>query len=391
MPQAPDLKAVVQPLGLALAGDATAALDPAALAPQAERAVAELLAQGSSQNTQRSYRGALRYWAAWHYARYRRPIALPLEVAVVTQFIVDHAQREDAEGHLTVELPESLDALLVQARFKGRLGAPALATLGHRLSVISMMHQVRDLENPCHHASVRELLVRIRRAYATRGSRERPKAALVRQPLEMLLATCDKSLRGKRDRALLLFAWASGGRRRSEVAAARVEDLRLIGREFLYSLARSKDQMEMSATDTDKPIQGRAARALSEWLAASQITEGPIFRRISKGGRVGECLSAAAVRDIVKARCKLAGLREDFSAHSLRSGFVTEASVRGASIGDIMGMTGHASPSTVLRYHRRASALTNPAARLLEPPPPTYANASRQRAEQEPEQQRQPA
>lgn len=41
------------------------------------------------------------------------------------------------------------------------------------------------------------------------------KEALTRDVLEMLLASCDDSLRGLRDQALLLFAWASGGRRRS--------------------------------------------------------------------------------------------------------------------------------------------------------------------------------
>jgi integrase len=67
----------------------------------------------------------------------------------------------------------------------------------------------------------------------------------------------------------------------------------------------------------------------------------------------------------VKVRCAQAGLDADFSAHSLRSGFVTEASVQGTSLADIMAMSGHASVATVLRYHRRASARSNPAARLL--------------------------
>lgn len=47
--------------------------------------------------------------------------------------------------------------------------------------------------------------------------------------LEALIDTCDDTLEGLRDRALLYFAFASGGRRRSEVAAADLSDLRLIG------------------------------------------------------------------------------------------------------------------------------------------------------------------
>jgi hypothetical protein len=127
-----------------------------------------LLAQGSSQNTNRSYRAALRYWATWFFARYRRPIALPVRRAVVIQFIVDQAERETDGGRLVTELPSPLDAILVEAGFKGRLGAFALATLEHRVSVLSKHHRARQLQNPCREAAVRELLSRTRRAYAAR-------------------------------------------------------------------------------------------------------------------------------------------------------------------------------------------------------------------------------
>lgn len=358
----------VESLSLALGGEETAPLDPAILRPQAERAVADLLSQGTSENTNRSYSAALRYWAAWHFARYRQPISLPTERAVVIQFIMDHAEREDKSGRLVTDLPSSLATVLLQAGFKGKPGAPALSTLVHRVSVLSRMHQSRALENPCRHPVVSDLLSRTRHEYEVRGPRSKPKAALVKGPLELLLATCDKSLRGKRDRALLLFAWASGGRRRSEVASARCEDLKSIGIDFVFTLEKVQSVEAVHRPEDEKPIRGRAAAALRDWLAASNVRQGPIFRRIRKGDRVAEGLSASAVRDIVKARCKMAGLHGDFSAQSLRSGFVTEAGNQGASVGDIMSMTGHASASTVLRYHRRAATMNNPAARLLEQP-----------------------
>lgn len=357
-------------LQAALVDAAVEALDPAELGREAERAVADLLAQGSSANTDRSYRAALRYWAAWYFARYRRPIALPVSPAVVTQFIVDHAAREVEGQGLVIELPSSLDQILVAAGFKGQPGPMALATLEHRISVLSKQHQARGLDNPCRHTGVRELLSRTRRAYAGRGARGRRAPALVRAPLELMLDTCDESLRGTRDRALLLFAWASGGRRRSEVAAARLEFLRRVGDAFIYTLDRSKTNQEgADRPENDKPIQGPAATALDEWLRQSGIVEGALFRRIRKGDRLAQGLSDSAVRDIVKLRAALAGLDVDFSAHSLRSGFVTEASSQGASLGDIMAMTGHASVTTVLRYHRRAAVQANPAAQLLEPRP----------------------
>ena len=90
-----------------------------------------------------------------------------------------------------------------------------------------------------------------------------------------------------------------------------------------------------------------------------------IFRRIRRGDKVGEPLSPAAVRDIVKTRAALAGLEDDFSAHSLRSGFVTEATRQGVPIGETMAMTGHASVATVVGYFRSASVIGSKAARLL--------------------------
>ena len=146
------------------------------------------------------------------------------------------------------------------------------------------------------------------------------KPALMREPLEAMLATCDDSLRGIRDRALLLFAWSSGGRRRSEVTSATRENVAKAGeRAYIFTLTHSKtNQAGADRADNRKSIVGVAADALDVWFAASGIRSGAIFRRIRRGDRLGEPLSSAAVRDIVKARALLAGLAEDFSAHSLR-------------------------------------------------------------------------
>ena len=74
-------------------------------------------------------------------------------------------------------------------------------------------------------------------------------------------------------------------------------------------------------------------------------------------------LSPAAVRDIVRERAKIAGLPEVFSAHSLRSGFVTEAAVQKVPLADTMAMTGHKSVASVVGYYRPSA--DNPAAKLL--------------------------
>ena len=138
-------------------------LDPDELGRMAEDAMRALLAEGESDNTIRSYQTALRYWAAWFSLRYRQPIALPVPTPVVIQFIVDHAQRKTADG-LASELPAAIDRALVEGGFKAALGPPALATLVHRVSVLSKVHQLRAVRNPCHDPTVRELLAKTRRA-----------------------------------------------------------------------------------------------------------------------------------------------------------------------------------------------------------------------------------
>lgn len=70
------------------------------------------------------------------------------------------------------------------------------------------------------------------------------------------------------------------------------------------------------------------------------------------------------MRDIVKYRAQLAGLPDTFSAHSLRSGFVTEAAAQNVPLADTMAMTGHRSVASVVGYYR-PSGITK-AAKLMD-------------------------
>jgi len=358
----------ISPVELA-PGDVTA-LDPTVLEPLAATAVAALLAEGESENTVRSYQTALRYWAAWFWLRYRLPIALPVPVAAVQQFLVDHLQQRTKDGLLT-SLPPVLDQALVDGSFTAKIGPLALGTVVHRLSVLSKAHQLKGVANTAQDPKIRELVAKTKRAYAKRGVLPDKKAALTLEPLQAMLETCDDSLRGVRDRALLLFAWSSGGRRRSEVTGATMENTRRTGpREFTYRLLHSKtNQTGEQRPDSDKPILDEAADALATWIARAGIHDGPIFRRVRRGDKVGEPLAAAAVRDIVRDRAQRAGLEPEFAAHSLRSGFVTQAARQNVPLAEAMALTGHTSPASVIGYFRAAEASRSSAARLYKVKP----------------------
>lgn len=344
-------------------------LQPEVLAERAAAAVRELLAEAASANTTRSYATALRYWAAWFEGRYGQALALPVPAAAVVQFVVDHLARRGKTG-LAWELPPALDAQLVAAGVKQRPGPLKLSTVVHRIAVLSTAHQLRRAApNPCEDPAVRHLLARGRRASVNRGERPHKKTAITKTELESLVATCDDSLGGRRDRALLYFGFASGGRRRSEIAAADLADLRPLPEGgFVYRLERSKTQQAgPSATSKpDKPILGVAAAALSAWLDASGLTEGPIFRRLWQNARIGPGLSAKSVAAIVQRRARLAGVIGDFGGHSLRSGFVTEGGRQGVALPALMAMTEHRSVASVIGYFQAGGVADNPAARLLE-------------------------
>lgn len=352
----------------AIGSTASALVLPSQLAADAALAVRELLAEAAAANTTRSYATALRYWAGWYRIRFGDDFALPLSESAVMQFVVDHVARRHRDGGLTWELPAEVDKSLVASGLKSKLGPWKLASVVHRVAVLSTAHRLKRLTNPCELPAVRTVLSRARRASVKRGERPTKKTAITKVELEAMLATCDESLEGIRDRALLCFGFSSGGRRRSEIAAADMRDLRRIGPSaYIYRLEYSKTQQAgaTASSTPDKPILDRSADALTEWLEASVVTEGAIFRRLWKN-RVGPALSPAAVGEIVQRRALRAGLAGDFGGHSLRSGFVTEAGRQGVPLAAVMAMTEHRAVSSVVGYFQSGSAEQNPASKLLE-------------------------
>lgn len=347
--------------------ETVALISPSELGDAARRAAEEILVAGQAENTVRSYRSALRYWCAWAQARYGQALALPVAVPTVLQFLVDHLARGPIDQPVC-ELPPAIDQLLVQSDFKRQIGPLKMNTVVHRLAVLSKLHQLRRQPNPCEDPQVRQLLSSAKRAASKRGEIVTKKSAATREPLEAMLATCDDSLEGIRDRALLLFAWASGGRRRSEVAEAIIERLaRADSGNYAYRLHRSKTNQDGTASHPDKPIRGQAADALKAWLDASTISEGAIFRRLWKT-RVGPPLTAESVANIVRKRAILAGLDGNWAGHSMRSGFVTEAGRKNIPVGDVMAMTEHKKVDTVMGYYRSGELATNSAGNLLDDP-----------------------
>ncbi|WP_448090315.1 tyrosine-type recombinase/integrase [Pseudomonas azerbaijanoccidentalis] len=344
-------------------------LDLHFLALNAQEAAAEFIAAGTAANTIRSYRSALAYWSAWLQLRYGQALGdMPLPATVAVQFVLDHLARPLADGSWAHLLPPSIDAALVAARIKAKLGPLAFNTVSHRLAVLGKWHRINEWDSPTEASALKTLLREARKAQTRQGVAVRKKSAMVLEPLQALLATCDDGVRGLRDRALLLLAWSGGGRRRSEVVGLQVGDVRQLDADtWLYALGTTKT--DTGGAHREKPLRGPAAQALAAWLAAAPAASGSLFRRIYKGGNVGTAgLSADQVARIVQRRAQLAGLEGDWAAHSLRSGFVTEAGRQGVPLGEVMAMTEHRGVGTVMGYFQAGSLLASRATELMRAP-----------------------
>jgi integrase len=322
---------------------------------QTQERVRTILEAGTADNTRRAYQGDLRYFWGWARVALGMAEAYPVPLAVLVRFVTDYL-----EG-----LPEPVDASLVAEGIKARLGTHSLATVARRLAALSVAHTSQGFDNTVHMPQIRALLTAARRARARQGQGPKRKQAATLDVLEAMLATCQDDIRGVRDRALLLFAFASGGRRRSEVASAMVENLTVVPGGFLYRIPWSKTDQE--GIGREVPVLGRAAKALEAWLKAASIDAGAIFRAISPDGDIKGRLSARGINRVVKKLAASADLDPtNFGAHSLRRGFVTEAGRRGVPRNEAMAMTGHKSGAVFDAYFEEGQIIRSNAARLAE-------------------------
>ncbi len=247
----------------------------------------------------------------------------------------------------------------------------APATVRRRLSAIGKMHRFNDLPWNSAHRDIAGPLGGLRRVH---GRPARKAAALTLAMLRQLVATCDGSNRGRRDRALLLIGFA-GALRRSELVTLRVEDVALAASGLRVRVRRGKTDAAGEGAEIGLPRGRHAetcpARALEAWQAVAKRKAGPLFRRVSTAGRIGDtALHPDAVRRILARRVGMAGLAVDgfgrLSAHALRVGFITEAYDKGVRDEDIMRHTRHRDLRTMRGYVQRAGLLTESPAGMID-------------------------
>jgi integrase len=258
-----------------------------------------------------------------------------------------------------------------------------VSTLGRRLAAIRAAHSHAGLSVNLAAQAFRDVWAGIRRQ---RGTRPNKKRALVTADLRKAVAALPDSLIGIRDRALLLVGFASA-LRRSELANLVVggspgHRVTFTDNGLLIELGRSKADQEGKGGVIGVPFGSHAetcpVRAMRAWLEAAGITGGPVFRSISRHGRIGATpiagkVIALAVKRAVFRSALADGhdkrtayaLADTVGGHSLRAGFVTAADAAGAPISKVMEQARHASFETTRGYIREADAFRGNAASYL--------------------------
>jgi integrase len=188
------------------------------------------------------------------------------------------------------------------------------------------------------------------------------------EDLIRMVATLDHGLRGLRDRAILLIGFA-GGLRRSEITGLDCgPDQTDEGAGWIEFLDQGLLIRVRGKTGWREVEIGRGSSELTcpvvaqqTWLKLGRVADGPLFRRIARGGKQAgaDRLTDKHVARLVKRTALAAGVRGDlseaerrekFSGHSLRAGLATSANVDERYV---QKQLGHASAEMTRRYQRQ--------------------------------------
>ncbi|ACI94747.1 phage integrase [Afipia carboxidovorans OM5] len=339
-----------------------------------------LAREGVGENTLRALASDLAYLEGWARTATGSPLPWPAPESLVLKYVAHHlwdpAKRETDPHHgmPTAVATELQDALLLRT-----IGPHAPSTVKRRLANWGTLHRWKGQEGPFHAPSLRAALRLAVRA-SVRPRQRKSKRAVTRDVLDRLLATCRSDrIVDTRDLAILLMAFASGGRRRSEVARLRVEQ---ISDEAAVPLDPKDPRsptlpcvaIQLGRTKTGVAdeagrvlLVGPPVEALREWLERADISKGPVFRAIDRWEALEErALTPQSINLIVKRRCAMAGLEpREFSAHGLRSGYLTEAARQGVALPEAMQQSQHRSVQQAASYYNEAERSFGRAARLI--------------------------
>ena len=240
-----------------------------------------------------------------------------------------------------------------------------ISTLRRRLVSLGVVHKLKGHYLDTKHPVIIENLMGIKRK---KGSIQTGKKPILINHLKQIINVIDEQkiekIKKLRNRTLILIGFG-GGFRRTELISIDYEDLDFVEEGVKITLRKSKTDQFGEGLLKGLPYFTNEkycpVTSLRNWINLSKIKTGPIFRRFARGSILtGHRLTDQSVVLIIKDCLKLAGIEnQNFSGHSLRSGFATVAAESGADERSIMAMTGHKTTQMVRRYIRDANIFKN--------------------------------
>ena len=240
-----------------------------------------------------------------------------------------------------------------------------ISTLRRRLVSLGVVHKLKGHYLDTKHPVIIENLMGIKRK---KGSIQTGKKPILINHLKQIINVIDQQkiekIKKLRNRTLILIGFG-GGFRRTELISIDYEDLDFVEEGVKITLRKSKTDQFGEGLLKGLPYFTNEkycpVTSLRNWINLSKIKTGPIFRRFARGSILtGHRLTDQSVVLIIKDCLKLAGIEnQNFSGHSLRSGFATVAAESGADERSIMAMTGHKTTQMVRRYIRDANIFKN--------------------------------
>jgi len=228
------------------------------------------------------------------------------------------------------------------------------ASIRIAVASISTIHRLNQYPDPTIHPNVK---LEMRRMHRSLGRESRQAAGINANILNEMLKTTDNSLKGLRDRALILTAYDSMCRR-SELVSLSMEDA-------LIDQENQSIKIKLRRSKTDQDGLGRwlhlskeAQAAILKWIQASKISDGKLFRGITRGNNISKSLSGAQINRIYKkvatnSRIEKSLIR-NISGHSMRVGAAQDLLISGASLPMIMQRGHWSKADTVMRYIENA-------------------------------------
>jgi site-specific recombinase XerD len=257
-------------------------------------------------------------------------------------------------------LPEAVATWLASLAQAGR----ADTTIGRHLAAIAWHHRQAGHVAPQHRDPrdvISDTLAGIRREQRARPTRKKS-PVLAADLARMIAAAEGSSPRAIRDRAVMALGLAAA-LRRSELVALQLADLELVREGLKLTIRHSKTDQDGAGQVIAVPS-GRVVRPaahLNEWLGARGGAAGPLFYRTDpRGVIVKEPMSDRSVARLIQRYAARAGLDPAaIGAHSLRSGFLTEAARAGASLPKMQEVSRQKKVEVLLGYVRDAALFDN--------------------------------